>query len=114
MNDTAGCPTGFVGKFSFEARLTNTTKSVTLSDLTLRVSTLTNGNFLENADGGIGGVGAALAIAKAGSFSDGLLVTGEFVDQPITICLKNKKQFSFFVDVRGIQSGNVTAAVAQR
>ena len=98
--DTAGCPTGFVGTFSFAARLTNT-QSAPMSDLILTVSTLTNGNLLRNADEGPGGAGASITVAKAGDFSDGLFSAGESVDQAFTICLKNNNPFSFFVDVLG-------------
>jgi hypothetical protein len=48
---TTGCPAGFVGKFGFMARLTDQSTSPALSDLTIKVQELTNGNVLQNADG---------------------------------------------------------------
>ena len=50
-SNAVDCPPSFVGKFSFDARLTNTTKGVTLSNLILAVTTLTNNNALKRADG---------------------------------------------------------------
>jgi hypothetical protein len=102
-SNISGCPTGFVGKFSFDAKLTDKTTSPALRDLVAKVTTLTNGNLLQNADGAPGGVGATLTIARMGDYSDGLLSPGEFVDVPFTICLKNRNRFTFFVDVLGIE-----------
>jgi hypothetical protein len=116
-SNTVDCP-GFVGKFSFDARLTNTTKGVTLSNLILAVTTLTNHNALKRADGVLlfepfsPGFGLTSKIVKADHFSDGLLSPGEFVDQPFTICLDTNDRFSFFVDVLGIQSDNAAESVA--
>ena len=103
-SDTSGCPTGFLGKFSFNARLADDSTSPSLSHLMVTVTTLSNGNLLENADFGPGGVGATLTVPRAGNFSDGLLSPGESVDVPFSICLKNTEPFSFFVDVLGIQA----------
>jgi hypothetical protein len=100
--NTSGCPAGFVGKFSFNARLTDPNTSPALSDLLGKVTTLTNNNLLQNADGGPGGVGATFTVPKSGDFSDGVLSPGEFVDVPFVICLKQFTQFSFFVDVLGV------------
>jgi len=104
-SSTTGCPTGYVGKFSFNARLTNSYTSPALSALMAKVNVLSNGNLLQNADFGPAGVGATLTVANAGSFSDGLLSPNEFVDVPFSICLKNTKSFNFFVDVLGIEAG---------
>jgi hypothetical protein len=101
--DTSGCPAGFVGKFNFSATLTNKSTSPSLSHLMAKVTTLTNGNLLQNADFGPGGVGSTLTIAKRGDFSDGVLSAAEFVDVPFSICLKNTGPFDFFVDVLGKQ-----------
>ena len=101
-SNASGCPAGFVGKFSFNARLIDKNTSPPLSDLMAKVTTLSNGNLLQNADGGPAGVGATLTVPKAGNFSDGLLSPNEFVDVPFTICLKQMKAFSFFVDVLGV------------
>ena len=97
---TTGCPSGFVGKFGFAATLGNISDKL-LSNLTAQVETLTNGNLLQNADGGPGGVGAIVTVQETGEFSDGALAPGEFVDVPFTICLKQRAPFSFFVDVLG-------------
>jgi len=101
VTNTSGCPAGFVGKFSFKARLTNKSNSQ-LSDLLVKVATLSNGNLLQNADGGPGGVGAVMTVPQKNGYSDGILIKNEFVDVPFIICLKQKKAFSFFVDVLGI------------
>ncbi len=83
--DTTGCPEGFVGKFSFDARLENSS-SDTLSNLMCECTTLTNGNLF-NADGGPGGEGASLTIPMTGGYSDGELSPGEYVDVHFEICL---------------------------
>ena len=97
---TTGCPSGFVGKFGFAAALRNISDKP-LSKLMTEVKTLTNGNLLQNADGGPGGVGAIVTVQETGEFSDGALAPGEFVDVPFTLCLKQLAPFSFFVDVLG-------------
>ncbi len=94
---TAACA---AGTFSFEARLTNTSNR-SLSHLAVKVATLTHGALLENADGGPGGVGALLTIPPTGAYADGVLDPGESVDVSFVICLKSRRSFSFFVDVRG-------------
>jgi len=110
--NTSGCPAGFVGKFNFDARLSNNS-SPSLSKLVVKVATLTNGNLLENADGGPGGVAATLTILKTGNLSDGVLSPGEFVDVPFSICLKDENPFSFFVDVLGTQTDNLSNSVSK-
>jgi len=101
--DPTGCPSGFVGTFSFDAWLTNKTNSPPLSDLAMQVKTLTNGNLLQNADGGNGGVGSTLTVLKQHGYADGTLSRNEFVDVHFNICLKARTPFSFFVDVLGTQ-----------
>jgi hypothetical protein len=101
-SDVTGCPAGFVGKFSFSGRLTNQITSPAVYDLMARVTTLTNENLLQNADGGPGGVGALLTIPQVGQYSDGVLDPGEFVDVPFVICLKEPSAFDFVVDVPGL------------
>jgi hypothetical protein len=93
-SDTTGCPSGFVGKFSFSATLTDKSTSPSVSDLVVQVTTLTNGNLLENADGGPAEVGATLTLP-------GTLSPGQSEDVQFIICLKQKGKFSFFVDVLG-------------
>ena len=85
-----------------------------MSHLFVKVSRLTNGNFLQNADGGPKGAGATLIIAKAGSFTDGLLGPGEFVEVPFTICLKNTERFTFLVDVFGLEVDSLNDVLVQR
>jgi hypothetical protein len=98
------CPTGFAGKFSFVARLTAKASSPALTDLRVQVQTLTNGNLLQNADGGPGGVGATLTVPQADAFADGLLSPEEAVDVPFVVCLQERSPFRFLVDVLGIVS----------
>ncbi|MDP2607365.1 MAG: RHS repeat domain-containing protein [Deltaproteobacteria bacterium] len=100
--NTSGCPAGFVGKFSFNARLSDKSSSPALSNLLVKVTALSNGNLLQNADGGPAGVGATLTVPKTGGFADALLGPGQFVDVPFAICLKTRTAFSFFVDVLGV------------
>jgi hypothetical protein len=108
-SDTTGCPPGFVGKFSFDAMLTNISGS-SLSSLVAQVAALTGDNLLQNADGGPGGVGARLIVPKSDDFSEGVLSPGEFVDVPFVICLRQRQPFEFFVDVLGtVDSGPVAS-----
>src|SRR5262249_29727817 len=101
-SNTFGCPGRFVGKFSFCAKLTAKITSPGLYDLIAKVTTLTNWNLLQNADGGPAGVGATLTVPRVGAFSDGLLRPGEFVDVPFVLCLTAIELFDFFVDVLGV------------
>jgi hypothetical protein len=55
---------------------------------------LSNGDLLQNADGGPGGVGATLSV-------NGSLAKNAFVDVPFVICLTTTAQFQFFVYVLG-------------
>ncbi len=66
------------------------------------VAELTNGNLLQNADGGPAGEGGWLTVQETGDFSNGILSPGESVDVHFIICLKVFAPFSFFVDVFGI------------
>ena len=100
-NSTAGCPSGFVGQFNFAARPTNTTSVAPLSNLVVRVAELSQGNLLQNADGGPDGVGARLSPPRADGYVSGSLPLNAFVDVPFVICLKTTAKFSFFVDVLG-------------
>jgi hypothetical protein len=99
--NTAGCPAGFAGKFSFTATLTDNPSSAPLADLQIKVNALSGDNLLQNADGGPAGVGATLTVAKVGQYADGLLSPGESVDVPFVICLKALSSFDFLVDVLG-------------
>jgi choice-of-anchor C domain-containing protein len=100
--DATGCPSGFIGKFSFTATLGAKPTSPPLSSLVVKVAQLSNSNLLQNADGGPSGVGGLLTIpgALSSSYQDGVLTEGEKIQHiPFTICLMSKASFSFFVDV---------------
>jgi hypothetical protein len=62
----------------------------------IQVIKLTNGNLLENADGGPGGVGSTLTPPRTS------LRPGDFEDIQFLICLRNTEPFDFFVDVLGV------------
>jgi hypothetical protein len=102
--ETTGCPGGFAGTFRFTARLTAKASSPVLTDLRVQVQTLTNGNLLQNADGGPGGVGATVTVPQVGAFVDGILSPEDAVDVPFVVCLQEPSPFRFFVDVLGIVS----------
>lgn len=107
--DTTDCPPGFVGKFSFGAKLTNKSSSPPLTGLVVLVKTLTNGNLLHNADGGDGGEGATMTIPlTADAYADGVLSPGESVDVTFIICLTESKSFVFVVDVLGFETEEQT------
>jgi hypothetical protein len=98
----------FVGTFSFEARLTNTSAS-SLSHLVVEVTELTHGNLLQNANGGPGGVGAHLTVPEQDGLTDGILSPNEFVDVPFLICLTKREPFTFLVDVLGVEETSTEA-----
>jgi hypothetical protein len=98
--DPTDCPEGFVGTFSFDARLTNTSAHI-LADLFVEVTTLTHGNLLQNAEGPPFGMGARLTVLQEEGFSDGTLSPHEFVDVSFIICLTQRRSFQFVVDVLG-------------
>jgi hypothetical protein len=98
--DPIGCPEGFVETFSFEARLKNTSER-TLAALVIEVTALTNGNLLQNADGGPGGVDTGLTVPQQDGFTDGVLTPDEFVDVLFLICVAAQEPFRLAVDVLG-------------
>lgn len=100
-SDISGCPDGFVGKFSFDARLINKNANP-ISNLLGNVVTLTNGNLLQSPAAGPGGEGARFIVPKEGAYEDGVLSQWEFVDVLFSICLKERQSFSFFVDLFGV------------
>jgi hypothetical protein len=101
--EPSGCPAGFMGTFSFEARLTNVSFSLksVLSDLVVKVTELTNGNLLLFTEGGPNGVGALLVVPPHDDFADELLSPGEFVTVFFVICLREIAPFTLQVDVLG-------------
>jgi Tol biopolymer transport system component len=104
VSNPTGCPAGFVGKFTFSARLTNKSSSPAMPGLDVFVQTLTNGNVLldPQTNAPLGGAGAIMEIPKAGQYADGLLSANETVDVPFVVCLKTLQSFQFFVDVFGV------------
>jgi len=98
--NTVGCQTGAVGKFTFDATLTNISNKE-LSNLYVEVDELTNNNLLLT-DNGLIGEGESFEASKIDDYADLSLAAEEFVDVPFTICLKNMKPFRFFVDVLGM------------
>ncbi len=99
--DTTGCPAGSVGKFRFTADLANKPGSPPLSHVVAEVATLTKGNLVLNADGGLGGDGATVTFSPSGQYADGVLTAKEHVGLPVTLCLKTFSPFTFFVNVLG-------------
>ena len=96
------CPSEFAGQFHFDGLLTNAF-IIPLSDIVLRISTLTGGNQLENTDqhpGGLrhvgGGAGDTVTIP-----SDPMLLPGESLSHVFVLCLKQMAPFEFFMDVYG-------------
>jgi hypothetical protein len=73
------------------------------------VTTLTNGNLLQNADGEPGGVGARLTVPQRDGFIDGVLSSEEFVDVPFIICVTAREPFTFVVDVFGVVEASTDA-----
>jgi len=106
--DTSGCPFGFDGKFGFDAKLTNLSGNAFTSIVT-QATTLTGDNLLQNADTGPGGVGSRVTVPKKDDFADGVLSSGEFVDVPFVICLKQTQRFEFFVNVSAIVDAGAVA-----
>ena len=97
-----------MGIFRFEARLTNISER-SLSALVVAVTTLTNGNLLQNADGGPGGTGARLTVPHEEGFTDGVLSPEEAVDVPFRICLTQRRPFRLEVAVVGVADASADA-----
>lgn len=100
--DSAGCPVGeaFVGKFEFDAILTN----IDVYDLQSLISKnviLTNNNLVQNTDGEQGGVDYVVTVQQVpgSDYQDGILNPSENVTVHYTICLKTLTPFNFFVDI---------------
>jgi hypothetical protein len=105
-----GCPDTSVGLFSFQAVLENTS-CTSLTDLTVKVHTLTNENLLVLARGNslpedfvgaeTGGEGALWTLPASGNYHDGILDPTEVALPRFGICLKEMRKFVFYVDVLG-------------
>ena len=96
---STACP-GFTGTFRFDATLTNESK-LPLRNLFIKVVTLSNGNLLQNADGGPRGTGAIMAVPFKDGFLAPSLYPQESIDVPFVICLRETTLFTFLVDVLG-------------
>jgi len=106
------CPDDCVGYFMFQARIDNLSNK-TLSNLEVRVDTLTNDNLLILARGkrmGEDTVGAGtveeggrwiLPTKHCPHYGDGKLGPGEFDIFTFHLCLKSFERFSFYVDLLG-------------
>ncbi len=99
-SDTAGCPDGCVGKFRFDANLANISDHYLLTNLLVEIAELTNDNLILT-DTGLIGKGNGFDVPENNDYTDGILGSGEDVNVPFTVCLKNKDPFRFFVDVYG-------------
>lgn len=102
-SDVTDCPTGYEGKFQFDARLTNIERgnpstSSALFNVLVEITQLTNGNILLT-DGTLKGTGNTFAVPLIGQYADGILGPSESVNVPFTICLKNRSPFRFFVNI---------------
>lgn len=114
-----GCPDTSVGLFKFQALLINdkNKSESSLSNIMVKVHTLTNGNKLVLARGNslpkdfveadTGGEGALWTLPPSGSYHDGILKPTD-PKKPICgalpvfgICLKEIKPFMLYVDVLG-------------
>ena len=105
-----GCPDTSVGLFHFQAVLENTSNT-SLTDLTVKVHTLTNDNLLVLARGNslpedfvgaeTGGEGALWTLPASGNYHDGILDPTEAALPRFGICLKEMRGFDFWVDVLG-------------
>jgi hypothetical protein len=96
--DAAPGPSAPAGTFTITASFTNI-GSVPLVRPFFRVTELSGGNVLLNADGGRGGVGASLT---PGVGSDGILSPGESVTVGFVVGLQAREPFTFTVNVLGV------------
>jgi thermitase len=100
--DPTGCPSGSAGRFRFEARLANIS-TTTLSNLSVRVSMLTNGNLLRLPNDRTGAAGARLVLENTGDLTNGTLAPGGRIQVPFEICMRQLEPFQLFVDVKGAE-----------
>lgn len=95
--DATPVPGGPAGTFSVKATFTNTS-STPIGDPVFEVAELSGGNFLLNADGAPGGVGARLSPDVG---ADGILSPGEVFTAEFVIGLQRRRPFRFSVDLLG-------------
>jgi hypothetical protein len=110
--DTTGCPVAFVGRFSFDATLTNISDS-NLENLQIAVAELTDGNLLLTEDGLLG-VGEHFSVPRRDDFTDARLSPGELVDVPFAVCLQERQPFGLFVDVLGTVLTPVPVGISEK
>ena len=96
---TTGCPSGSVGKFSFDAVLTNTSK-VSLVNLQVEIAKLTGQNYLQLEEELIQ-AGGRFGIPAVDNYSDGVLSSKESVDIAFVVCLGSYDPFQLFVNLFG-------------
>ncbi|MDH4232594.1 MAG: hypothetical protein OEW04_11280 [Nitrospirota bacterium] len=104
--DTSGCPEyppfpPYIGKLSFEARLTNKS-SEDLSGVLVVADSLPEQTIVLNASGGTGGTGSFLMLPMNGSFSDGILGPKETARIPFVMCVTKRKAVKMAVTVLGV------------
>ena len=112
ISSMCGCPDTSVGLFTFDTELQNTSNS-SLTNLTIKVHTLTNDNLLVLAQGcalpeafmgsETGGEGALWTSPGCGYdyYPDRILDPDEVLFLTFGICLKEMRKFNFYVDVLG-------------
>lgn len=96
----SGVSGSYAGIKSYTALLENISQE-TLSDLIVRVESMTNGNGLLNADMAPSGQGASLTVAPAQEYTDGQLGPGESVDVPLRFCVREDTPFTLEVNING-------------
>ena len=95
-------PDGPAGTFTITATFTNTSNDPTpIFNPFFKVTKLTGGNLLLNADGGSGGVVATLTPDVG---EDGVLSPGESFTADFEIGLQKKEKFTFLVDLFGVKT----------
>jgi hypothetical protein len=101
ISDVTGCPAGFVGKFLFEAQLTNTGSRV-LTDLWVQLQTLSGDHLLLTSEGLIGPLGS-FAVPEQEGFADRRLSPAEFINVRFTVCLKQQEPLRLLVNVHEVR-----------
>ncbi len=89
---------GPAGRFKIRARFTNRS-STSIQLPAFRVTELSGGNLLLNADGGASGLGAKLTPDVG---ADRILAPGESFTARFVVGLQHRSQFTFFVDLHGV------------
>lgn len=95
-SDTKGCSAGSIGKFEFNATLTNKSDRM-LSNLMVGVKELTNGNLLLTSEGLIW-QGDRFEVPNNDDYVDGILSPNEKVNVSFTVCIQKRKPFRLLVN----------------